>query len=69
MYILEVNYDKIEEYIEKVAENDEGDVDGCKEAFGESFDVDGKIINGFFIDDIFVFENYIYDAGIVFVLI
>ena len=57
MYILEVNYDKIEEYIEKVAENDEGDVDGCKEAFGESFDVDGKIINGFFIDDIFVFEN------------
>ena len=57
MYILEVFYDKIEEYIEKVADGDSGDVDGCQEAFGDSFDVDGKIINGFFIDDIFVFEN------------
>ena len=57
MYILEVNYDKIEEYIEKVSDGDKGDVDGCEEAFGDSFDIDGKILNGFFIDDVFVFEN------------
>ena len=57
MYILDVNYDKIEEYIEKIADGEKGDVDGCEEAFGDSFDVDGKVLNGFFIDDIFVFEN------------
>jgi len=57
MYILEVNYNKIEEYISRIEEGEGGDVDGCEEAFGESFDVDGKILNGFFIDDIFVFEN------------
>jgi coatomer subunit beta' len=57
MYILEVNYEKIEEYIEKIAEGEKGDVDGCEEAFGDSFDIDGKILNGFFIDDVFVFEN------------
>ena len=57
MYILEVNYDKIEEYIEKIVDGEKGDVDGCQEAFGDSFDIDGKILNGFFVDDIFVFEN------------
>ena len=57
LYILEVNYDKIEEYIEKIIDGEKGDVDGCEESFGDSFDIDGKIINGFFIDDIFVFEN------------
>ena len=57
LYILEVNYDKIEEYIEKIADGEKGDVDGCEEAFGDSFDIDGKILNGFFIDDVFVFEN------------
>ena len=57
MYILEVNYEKIEEYIEKIADGEKGDVDGCEEAFGDSFDIDGKILNGFFIDDVFVFEN------------
>jgi coatomer subunit beta' len=57
MYILEVNYDKIEEYIEKIVDGEKGDVDGCEEGFGESFDIDGKILNGFFVDDIFVFEN------------
>ena len=57
MYILEVNYDKIEEYIEKISDGEKGEVDGCEEGFGESFEVDGKIINGFFIDDVFVFEN------------
>ena len=57
LYILEVNYDKIEEYIEKIVDGEKGDVDGCEESFGDSFDIDGKILNGFFIDDIFVFEN------------
>ena len=57
LYILEVNYDKIEEYIEKIIDGEKGDIDGCEESFGDSFDIDGKIINGFFIDDIFVFEN------------
>ena len=57
MYILEVNYDKIEEYIEKVADGEKADIDGCEEAFGDAFDVDGKVLNGFFVDDVFIFEN------------
>ena len=57
LYILEVYYDKIEEYIEKISDGEKGELDGCQEAFGDSFDIDGKILNGFFIDDIFVFEN------------
>ena len=57
MYILEVNYDKIEEYIERISDGEKGDPDGCEEAFGDSFDVDGKILNGFFVEDVFVFEN------------
>ena len=57
MFILEVRFNMIEEYIEKVVDGESGDVDGCLDSFGDSFDVDGKILNGFFIDDIFVFEN------------
>ena len=57
MYILEVNYDKIEEYIEKVVDGEKADIDGCEEAFGDAFDIDGKILNGFFVDDVFIFEN------------
>lgn len=57
MYILDVNYDKIEEYIEKISDGEEGDQDGCQEAFGDAFDVDEKVLNGFFYEDVFVYET------------
>ncbi len=56
-YILEVNYNKIEEYIEKVIDDGESDENGCEEAFGESYDIDEKIINGFYIDNVFVYQT------------
>ena len=43
-YIWEVNYDKIEEYIEKIVAEENTKNDECKKAFDESFYIDGKLL-------------------------
>ena len=56
-YILKVNFNKIEEYIEKCIDDGEIDENGCEEAFGESYDIDEKIINGFYIENVFIYQT------------
>ena len=59
MYILNANFDKIDEYIERISEQGEEDEEeeGCEDAFTDPFDVDEKVINGFFINEIFIYET------------
>ena len=48
VYIWKVNYDKIEEYIEKVVDDEENaENDECKKAFGEPLYIDGKLLRVF----------------------
>ena len=54
-YILKVNIDLIEKYIESVIEGDVND-DGCENSFEVYYSINDKIINGFFVDDVFIYQ-------------
>ena len=56
-FILEVNFTEIEKYIDNVVDGGRADENGCEASFGEAYDLNEKIINGFFIDEVFVYQN------------
>ena len=58
-YILKVNVDVIEKYIESVIEGDvvsPGD-DGCENSFEVYYSINDRIINGFFVEDVFIYQT------------
>ncbi|MCQ2819765.1 MAG: coatomer subunit beta' [archaeon] len=57
-FILKVKFNIIEEYIENAAEgNIKTDEDGCEESFDVFYDINENITNGFFVDEIFVYQT------------
>ena len=56
-FILEVNVSEIERYIDTIVEGGKADENGCEGSFGEAYDINERIINGFFINEVFVYQN------------
>ena len=56
-YLLEVNFKAIEGYIEEIVDGGKANEEGCEESFGDSYDIDEKILNGFFIDNVFIYQS------------
>ena len=56
-YILKVNLEAIEAYVENVTEGNAKEGEGCDESFEISYDIGEKVLNGFFIEDVFVFQT------------
>jgi coatomer subunit beta' len=57
-YILNAYIEKIEKYIEDVTEGGvDVDEEGCQDAFEPRFEINDKIVNGLFIDDVFIYIN------------
>ena len=57
-YILKVNFTAIEEYIDKMVDgNTKGDESGCEDSFEIDYDINESIITGFFINEVFVYQN------------
>jgi coatomer subunit beta' len=54
-YILNAFPEKIDEYLENSPDLESEE--GCNEAFEPYYEVNDKIVNGFFIDEVFVFVN------------
>ena len=56
-YLLEVNFKAIEGYIEEIIDRGKSNKEGCEESFVESYDIDKKVLNGFFIDNVFIYQS------------
>lgn len=59
-YILNVNTEAIDSYIEEAIEgnaNAKAADEGCEDSFEPNYEINEKVVNGFFIDDVFVFQN------------
>ena len=57
-YILKVNYKEIENYIDSIVDGTaKADENGCEESFEAYYDIGERIVNGFFIEEVFVYQN------------
>ena len=57
-FILKVNFKSIEEYIDSVVEGTvKADEEGCEDSFEGYYDISERVVNGFFIEEVFVYQN------------
>ncbi len=56
-YLLEVNFKAIEGYIEEIVNGGKSNEEGSEESFAESYDIDEKVLNEFFIDNVFIYQS------------